>query len=154
MGELERKDFEIKIGDYVYYTNNTGKHRVVKVMDIKSYQIKDDATSDETEYLYVSGYWSEELMLQLPNTLQEFDAIKKFKEVRICRNINAIFRGLQFDKKVISSNNLCGFSEKLLNLDNYKSSTIIALNEILADGYDVEDFLKILIPDITNMTEM
>jgi len=139
---------DMKIGDYVYYADEeSDSYRVTKVTKITQREYRGVSKNS------VWGHWSNEILNVLPRTLEEFKAIKRnMGNVKFIKmtDIDGI---LYFDKDSVPEIEPCTLSDRLLTLENYESSTMLALTAILGDDYDFEDALKILIPNISKIAE-
>jgi len=136
MGKFKKED--LKIGDYIYYKNPDGEYKVTKIMSI---------TDGDENNATIHGYWNEILLKELPKTVEALEIIVKTgtKAFIKVKNVTGV---VNLNNDGVSGFNSIKLSEKLLSIDDYESSTIITLNEMLKDGYDLDDFLKILIPNI------
>ena len=136
-----RKD--IKVGDYVFF-KQPKDYKVAMVTKLG----KDTFGNND---FVVWGRWL--VVEQLPITFEDFNNITKCTNDEKFVGVNAIDGVLVLVKKTALVMRDCDVPEKLLKLDSYKSSTIIALNKMLGDGYDFEDVLRVLIPNITEINE-
>jgi len=137
------KKEDLKVGDYVYCKDSIYlKYKVYQITKIEH----------ETWETSIWGHWSTEVMDTLPKTVEEFEEIQKKGRTTHVK-IESILGILSIEKEKVEKIELCKLPEELLNIDNYKSSIIITLTEMLKDKYELKDFLKILIPEITEISE-
>ena len=134
MGKFEVEDFTI--GDFVYFKSGIIYH-IAKLTRITKTQ-KD---------VSLWGYWSDGVST-LPKTIEEFETIKTRKEHELYVSISDIAGILNFSNNAILKNN--SISEYLSDIDGYETNTIIALNEMLKDEFDIEDLLRVLIPSVVH----
>jgi len=128
----------LEVGNYVYYLVEN-EYRVGRITKIIKPSIK------ESSKIGICGHWSLHLVKQLPKTVEEFNAMDKFEDESKRVNLDVTFERLWLKGEGSTVNvNSLNFLDKFLDITNYESSTIMSLNEILGDGYDIEDVLKIL----------
>ena len=138
---------DIEIGSYVYTREKHG-YDIAKVIEIE-----DRVGTKEGPPYRIWGKWSS--VNNLPTTLKGFNIARKDAEDGndTFARIESISGFLDFNEKVDSKAGNCDISERLLKMDSYESSTIMALNTMLGDGYDFEDVLRVLIPNISKLNE-
>jgi len=150
MGRYKEKD--LKVGDYVYTSESKG-FDIAKITEIEE-------PSGQYEDARIWGIWCN--TIKLPKTFKELLVITKHTYSPLHTSINNIAGILDFTKEAsmdilpikVTREDEIAHLENLLNLDCYESSTIIALNQMLGDGYDLEGFLKVLVPNIAKITKM
>jgi len=146
-GILSLEKLVIEVGNYVYYIVD-GDYRVGRITKIIN------SPSDNPSDIGMYGLWSKHLVKQLPKTVAEFNAMDKFGNNSKRVNLDFPFKILKLEGIGTTVNvNLLDFLNEFIDIANYESSTIMSLNEILGEGYDIEDVLKILISDISKITQ-
>jgi len=135
------KTVDLNIGDYVYYEDYDGSYRVTQITRI----YEDERNYDNSE---IWGNWSMGGVLKRPKTIEEFNAI--------VTNIDQSYANIDDIEGILhlTKGKTVVFPAKLSNLENYTSNTIMSLNEMLGKDYDLDDFLKVLIPAMTKIVEL
>ena len=173
LGKFKKED--LKVGDYGYYTIGGDMYNVVKIIKIKKsffsrsvvvrgYWNKDyiqklpqtfeefnsiekdifdcNANLDNVQFVFKKLYLRE---VAIPITIKHLFPLTSTIVPKVIKP--EILHG----EGVSTAFDSATSSDKFSNLENYESSTIMALNEALEDGCDAETILRILSPNITKI---